>query len=111
MKKSVTPVIVVSLLLWSVVQVAMVFVVPVFANMFADFGAKLPTMTRICISVSLFIRNHRFPLLPVSFAALVAISFIVVEKKKKAHLILFPLSGLVAVLLIVVALLLPIFVR
>lgn len=111
MKKSVTPVIVVSLVLWSVVEAAMVFVVPVFVKMFTEFDAKLPAMTRICLSVSLFIRIHSYPILPVFLAALVAVSFIVAEKKKKAHLILFPISGLVAVLLIVVALLLPIFVR
>jgi type IV pilus assembly protein PilC len=39
------------------VTVLMIFVIPVFAAMFADFGAKLPAPTQMLIDVSNFLRS------------------------------------------------------
>lgn len=39
------------------VNVLLIFVIPVFANMFADFGAKLPAPTQALIDVSNFLRS------------------------------------------------------
>jgi len=39
------------------VAVLMIFVIPVFAAMFADFGAKLPAPTQMLIDVSNFLRS------------------------------------------------------
>ena len=39
----------------ALVNVLLIFVIPVFADMFADFGAKLPTPTQLLIDVSDFL--------------------------------------------------------
>jgi type II secretory pathway component PulF len=101
--------IIISVLLWSVIPVAMVLVVPVFAAMFADFGAQLPAPTQWCIDVSSFTRSHLF-LVAVPFAAaLIVAAAWTKEKNKKLYFIIFPVSGLFAVLLFVVVLFLPVF--
>jgi type IV pilus assembly protein PilC len=41
-----------------VVAVIMVFVIPVFTEMFADFGGELPTPTKICVTMSDFVRGN-----------------------------------------------------
>ena len=40
------------------VNVLLIFVIPVFASMFADFGAKLPAPTQFLIDASGFIRHY-----------------------------------------------------
>ncbi len=40
------------------VNVLLIFVIPVFASMFADFGAKLPAPTQLLIDVSNFLRHY-----------------------------------------------------
>ncbi|HEU5077863.1 MAG TPA: type II secretion system F family protein [Opitutaceae bacterium] len=40
------------------VNVLLIFVIPVFAAMFADFGAKLPAPTQLLIDVSNFLRHY-----------------------------------------------------
>lgn len=40
------------------VNVLLIFVIPVFAAMFADFGAKLPTPTQMLIDTSNFLRHY-----------------------------------------------------
>jgi type IV pilus assembly protein PilC len=41
-----------------VVGVIMVFVIPVFTKMFADFGGELPVPTKICVMLSDFARHN-----------------------------------------------------
>ena len=41
-----------------VVAVIMMFVIPIFSQMFADFGATLPLPTRIVVALSDFIKNN-----------------------------------------------------
>jgi len=41
-----------------VVGVIMVFVIPVFTKMFADFGGELPVPTKICVAMSDFARHN-----------------------------------------------------
>lgn len=38
----------------------LVFVIPVFQEMFADFGASLPGVTQAVVSISLFIKNYLY---------------------------------------------------
>jgi len=49
-----TFVIVANILLLLVIQAALLFVVPVFAAMFADFGSRLPLATQILVDASNF---------------------------------------------------------
>ncbi|MFI5357910.1 MAG: type II secretion system F family protein [Opitutales bacterium] len=42
----------------ALVNVLLIFVIPVFANMFADFGAKLPAPTQFLIDLSNFLKHN-----------------------------------------------------
>ncbi len=53
-----------------VIVILMTFVIPVFANLFASVGAKLPALTRDVISFSDFMREYIFYIL-IAFAVLV----------------------------------------
>ena len=50
----------------ALVNVLLIFVIPVFAAMFADFGAKLPAPTQMLIDLSNFVQSY---LLYIIFAA------------------------------------------
>jgi len=39
-----------------------VYVVPVFADIFHDFGSRLPAPTRVCLAVCVFLRHHALSL-------------------------------------------------
>src|SRR5690606_37917425 len=41
----------------ALVNVLLIFVIPVFAAMFADFGAKLPAPTQMLIDLSYFMKS------------------------------------------------------
>ncbi len=41
-----------------IVIIIMIYVIPVFQEMFADFGQALPSQTRMVISISAFIKNY-----------------------------------------------------
>lgn len=47
----------------ALVNVLLIFVIPVFAAMFADFGAKLPAPTQMLIDLSNFLKGNIFYLL------------------------------------------------
>jgi type IV pilus assembly protein PilC len=47
----------------ALVNVLLIFVIPVFAAMFADFGAKLPAPTQMLIDLSDFLKHNFFYLL------------------------------------------------
>ena len=47
----------------ALVNVLLIFVIPVFASMFADFGAKLPAPTQMLIDLSDFLKANFFYLL------------------------------------------------
>jgi type IV pilus assembly protein PilC len=53
----------------SVVIFLMIFVIPVFAQMFQDFGGTLPWPTQLVISLSHMMRHYIFFAIPVVFAA------------------------------------------
>src|SRR6185369_10594730 len=42
----------------ALVNVLLIFVIPVFAAMFADFGAKLPAPTQLLIDLSNFMKSY-----------------------------------------------------
>lgn len=44
----------------AVLSVVILFVVPVFAELFKDLGTTLPVLTQIVVNVSLFVRNNIF---------------------------------------------------
>lgn len=44
----------------ALVNVLLIFVIPVFADMFADFGAKLPAPTQMLIDLSDFLKGNIF---------------------------------------------------
>lgn len=51
------------------VQVLLIFVIPVFAEMFNDFGAKLPKPTQALIDVSNFMRSNILYIIVAAFLA------------------------------------------
>ncbi len=51
----------------ALVNVLLIFVIPVFADMFKDFGAKLPAPTRMLIDVSDFLKHNFFYILIVCY--------------------------------------------
>jgi type IV pilus assembly protein PilC len=53
----------------ALVNVLLIFVIPVFAAMFADFGAKLPAPTQMLIDLSDFLKGNFFYLLIGAFGA------------------------------------------
>jgi type IV pilus assembly protein PilC len=53
----------------ALVNVLLIFVIPVFAAMFSDFGAKLPAPTQILIDMSDFLKANFFYLLAAAAAA------------------------------------------
>lgn len=56
-KGAMTYPVIVAVVAVAAVAILMIFVVPIFANMFTDSGAKLPLPTRIVMGASDFIRN------------------------------------------------------
>jgi type IV pilus assembly protein PilC len=46
-----------------VVGILMFFVLPAFANLYGDLGAKLPTITRLMMDFSVILRNYAFQML------------------------------------------------
>lgn len=53
----------------ALVNVLLIFVIPVFAAMFADFGAKLPAPTQMLIDLSDFLKHNFFYLLIAAYLA------------------------------------------
>jgi type II secretory pathway component PulF len=109
MKKSAIVLLVFSITFWLAVDVVVIFVVPVFAAMFADFGARLPGATRECIRLSSIVRAYGFFTMPIFYAILAAVSVFVAKKQKRVYSLLFFASGALAVLGLAVILFLPIF--
>ena len=60
------------------------FVVPIFANMFADFGKPLPALTQSLVNVSEFVKNWWYIVLPSIIGAVWA--FKVWKKTESGHL-------------------------
>jgi type IV pilus assembly protein PilC len=56
----------------SVITFLMIFVIPVFAQMFQDFGGTLPWPTKFVIGVSHFLKNYILFAIPVLIVAVVA---------------------------------------
>ncbi|QSV44923.1 type II secretion system F family protein [Geobacter benzoatilyticus] len=56
-----------------VVAVILIFVIPTFAKMFADFGGDLPTPTKIVIALSDFVLKYILLIVGLVFAVVVAI--------------------------------------
>jgi type IV pilus assembly protein PilC len=66
------------------VNVLLIFVIPVFAAMFADFGAKLPLPTQILINVSHFMGHYWWAIAIACYAAWWTISkFIATPKGRR----------------------------
>lgn len=53
----------------ALVNVLLIFVIPVFAAMFSDFGAKLPAPTQMLIDLSDFLKHNFFYLAIAAYAA------------------------------------------
>ncbi|MCC5024183.1 MAG: type II secretion system F family protein [Candidatus Synoicihabitans palmerolidicus] len=59
----------------ALVNVWLIFVIPVFADMFADFGAQLPAPTQFLIDLSDFLKGN------IHWLILGAIAFVMIMKK------------------------------
>jgi len=109
MKKSLVILLVISTILWSSVDVIIVSIVPVFVTMFADFGARLPTLTQACFHLSHLTKLYYFIFEPLFIGALVGVSVLIARKENNTLAIYFCASGALAVLALVGTLSLPIF--
>ena len=52
-----------------VVVILMIFVIPVFANLFSSFGATLPLLTQVVINISNWMRGHWYIVVVTPIAA------------------------------------------
>jgi type II secretory pathway component PulF len=94
--------------LWLLVLLGFHFVVPVFAAMFADFGAALPRPTQLLIDCAAFFRAY-----PIA-AALMAIAVILVgaeieRRKSITGMRLYFTFSVFALVTVVVVAFLPVF--
>jgi len=109
MKKTHIAMLAVSILLWLIVGLAPVFVIPVFAAMFADFGATLPALTRAGIAVSSIAKSWAIIYLPAFFILLIASSALVADQNRRSHRLALLWSSVLAFFLLLVVLFLPVF--
>jgi len=65
--------------------VMLVFVIPVFSTMFADFGAELPGPTQVVVNMSNFLKTPKKILPVVAILVIVAVSFIKYRKSPKGR--------------------------
>ena len=70
----------------ALVNVLLIFVIPVFAAMFADFGAKLPAPTQMLIDFSDFIRNNWYYLIVLIYGGYRALKWYISTPKGRAQL-------------------------
>lgn len=69
----------------ALVNVLLIFVIPVFADMFKDFGAKLPAPTQFLIDLSNFLKAYFFYLLAACYGVYWAVGkFIATPKGRRA---------------------------
>ena len=67
-----------------VVMVILVFVIPVFEGMFADFGSALPAPTQLVVNMSNFVKSKvHFMIITVGFAGYAFKRFIATEKGRE----------------------------
>ena len=109
MKKTRIALLVVSILLWLVIGFAMALVVPVFEAMFADFGAKLPALTRACIWLSSVVKEYSIIYFQAFCGLLGGVSVLVASKNKWSYSLIFFASSFLAGSILISALFLPIF--
>jgi type II secretory pathway component PulF len=107
MKSSTLTFLFLAALLWLSVGIIVVFVVPVFTDMFAEAGARLPAATLACFHLS----RHSILFTSLLIGVVVTTAGFIVEKEKKIYAVLFLVSGALAVLALIIALFLPIFYR
>ncbi len=81
----------------ALVNVLLIFVIPVFAAMFADFGAKLPVPTQLLIDLSDFLKHYFFYVAIACYATYWAFSKFIATPKgrrlKDKSLIRAPIFG------------------
>ena len=81
----------------ALVNVLLIFVIPVFAAMFADFGAKLPTPTQLLIDLSDFLKHNFFYVAAVCYGIFWIISKLIATPKgrraKDRFLVRAPIFG------------------
>ncbi|MGH8154689.1 MAG: type II secretion system F family protein [Rhodanobacteraceae bacterium] len=68
-----------------VMLILLVFVVPVFQNVFKSAGVALPAFTQMVVSISEFMQHFWLPFLVVVIAAIVAIIMAYKRSEKMAH--------------------------
>lgn len=64
-----------------ILVIILVFVVPVFSKMFADFGSTLPLPTQIVVELSEFFKNNIFYLIAALFALIMGVKKIYTTQK------------------------------
>jgi hypothetical protein len=100
--------VIVSIALWIIVDATVVSVLPVFAAMFADFGSKLPFVTRAILRLADAVKEYGV-IYRVTFSGLlVGASVAVVATESRRGAFLFFASGAVAASIIAIALVAPI---
>lgn len=84
--------------------ILLAFVVPVFVEMFADFGAKLPISTQMVINLSEFVKSY-FLLLPLPLMGLAAMTtWGLYELDKRKHVFAVIVIGNIPPLIVIIML-------
>ncbi len=76
-----------------ITAVILIFVVPVFAKMFADFGSALPAPTQIVVDASNFVKGNFFIMIGAMLAVVVAIKKIYNTEKGRKKIDIFLLKA------------------
>lgn len=78
--------VVISIVAVVAVAALLIFVIPVFSNMFADFGAELPKPTQIVVNMSNFMQNPKKILPLLGFIVICVVVFIKYKATPKGRL-------------------------
>jgi type II secretory pathway component PulF len=102
--------IIINILFLSALSVAMVFILPVFGAMFANFGPSLPAPTRFFIALSSAYKKGWWWMNSV-FAVVIVLTAVTVGKRVRPRTLLRVAAALqfVLLLIIVISMFLPVF--
>ena len=103
--------VIVAVCLWLFLLGDLIFVVPVFAALYKDFGAKLPWLTKVLIGAADIFKDYVLLLGGTSIAAVILSALNVFHSGKKSYRVAFFLSAIFAVVVLVVVMFLPIFTK
>jgi type IV pilus assembly protein PilC len=68
-----------------VTAILLIYVIPTFESLFQNFGADLPTFTRMVVDLSIFVREKGWAILVVAVGSIAALIYFKKRSRKFAH--------------------------